>query len=111
MKNSGEWRQQQIAFFQVEAGHFPLLKFQRASHNTEVEYITNGRPGEVSPENTTLHMALSPREKFQTLSQSASNPIGSSALVSEDSVRASLAILSILICFPVLSSQFQRKPK
>ena len=34
------------AFFQVEASHFPLRKFQGASHNTEVEYITNDRPGE-----------------------------------------------------------------
>ena len=47
MKNSGDWRQQQITFFQVEASHFPLQKFQVASHNTEVEYITNGPPGEL----------------------------------------------------------------
>ena len=47
VENSGEWRQRQIAFFQVEASHFPLRKFQRASHNTEVEYITNGPPGEL----------------------------------------------------------------
>ena len=33
--NFGWWRQQQIAFFQVKTGNFPLRKFQVASHNTE----------------------------------------------------------------------------
>ena len=41
LAHSGQCRQQQIAFFQVEASHFPFPKFQGASHNTEVEYITN----------------------------------------------------------------------
>ena len=47
VKNSGEWCQRQIAFFQVEASQFSLRKFQRAIHNTEVEYVTNGPPGEL----------------------------------------------------------------
>ena len=34
--NSGEWHEWQITFFQVETSHFPLSKFQGASHNTEV---------------------------------------------------------------------------
>ena len=32
---------QQEAFLQIEASHFPLCKFQGASHSTEVRYITN----------------------------------------------------------------------
>ena len=44
--NSGEWREWQIAFFQVETSHFPLCNFQEASHNTEVGYATNDRSGE-----------------------------------------------------------------
>ena len=47
VKNSGDWRQRQITFSEVEASHFPLRKFQGPSHNTEVEYITNGPPGEL----------------------------------------------------------------
>ena len=44
--NSGEWHERQIAFFPVETSHFPLSKFQEASHNTEVGYATNDRSGE-----------------------------------------------------------------
>ena len=44
--NSGEWRERQIAFSQVETSHFPLSKFQGASYNTEVGYATNDRSGE-----------------------------------------------------------------
>ena len=44
--NCGEWCERQIAFFQVEKSHFPLSKFQGASHNTYVGYATNDRSGE-----------------------------------------------------------------
>ena len=51
-----------------------------------------------SPENNTLHMASSPREKFRTLSQSASNPIVSSALVSEVSFFGYSLYINLLSC-------------
>ena len=43
--NCSEWRERQIAFFQVETSHFPLSKFQGGSHNTYVGYATNDRSG------------------------------------------------------------------
>ena len=39
---------QQGSFFQIEASHFAVCKFQAASHSTEVRFFTNDRPGEPS---------------------------------------------------------------
>ena len=91
--NFGWWRQQQTTFFQVKTSNFlsESFKWTATTMRSEVEYITNNRPDELLTKISHTLYGIESTGKILNF------------------VSASLAILYISICFPVLVSQLKRE--